>query len=359
MPTRFDAGRREVSRLDDVGDSIRDVDQLDDLLSEPSEGVIETLSRIDGDVLVLGVAGKMGPTLARMSRRAFDAAGSRRRVLGVARFTDPSRSDWMQRHGVETITADLLDPNQLDRLPDAPNVVFMAGMKFGATGQAALTWAMNCLLPAMVARKYRSSRIVAFSTGNVYGLTTPGSGGSKEGDAPDPRGEYAMSCLGRERVLEHLSRSQGTPTALIRLNYACEMRYGVLVDLARKVDAGRPVDLTMGYLNAIWQGDASAMALQALDHAASPARVLNLTGPEVLSVRRLAEEFGRVLDRPVTFEGTEAPDALLNDARRTLALLGPPRVDTERLTRWVADWVARGGASLDKPTHFEEREGKF
>lgn len=359
MTTTHDPDARRPCRLDSVGDSIPDVEALDDLLSEPDAGVIDTLSRLDGDVLVLGVAGKMGPTLARMARRALDEIGGGRRVIGVARFSEPARADWLRRHGVETIAADLLDPDQLDRLPDASLVVFMAGMKFGATGQGPLTWAMNCLLPAQVGRRYRGSRIVAFSTGNVYGLTSPASSGSKESDPPDPRGEYAMSCLGRERMFEYLSQVQGTPTAIVRLNYACEMRYGVLVDLARKVHEGRPVDLTMGYLNAIWQGDANAMALRCLDLAESPARAVNLTGPEVLSVREMAVELGRQMGRPVEFENAEAPDALLNDARATLNRLGPPRVDTDRLLRWVADWVARGGPSLGKPTRFEVRDGRF
>ncbi|WP_165073217.1 NAD-dependent epimerase/dehydratase family protein [Paludisphaera rhizosphaerae] len=340
-------------------DSIRDVEHLEDLLSEPTPAVIEALARLDGDVLVLGVGGKMGPTLARMARRAFDEAGSRRRVIGVARFSDPSLAERLKGFGVETIAADLLDPAQVDRLPDAPNVVFMAGMKFGSTGQEPMTWAVNCLTPALAARRYRDSRVVAFSTGNVYGLTRPEQGGSKEEDAPDPRGEYAMSCLGRERIFQHFSLTQGTPTVLFRLNYAVEMRYGVLADLARKVYEGRPVGLAMGRLNAVWQGDANATALQSLELAASPARIVNATGPEILEVRHLAEVFGRLMDKPVTFEGAEAPDALLNDASRTIAQLGKPRIDIDRLMRWTADWIARGGQSLGKPTKFEVRDGRF
>lgn len=340
-------------------DSIRDVEHLEDILSEPTPAVIEALARLDGDVLVLGVGGKMGPTLARMARRAFDEAGSRQRVIGVARFSDPSLAERLEGFDVETIAADLLDPAQVDGLPDAPNVVFMAGMKFGSTGQEPMTWAVNCLTPALAARRYRDSRIVAFSTGNVYGLTRPEQGGSKEEDVPDPRGEYAMSCLGRERIFQHFSLTQGTPTVLFRLNYAVEMRYGVLADLARKVYEGRPVGLAMGRLNAVWQGDANATALQSLELAASPAKVVNATGPEILEVRRLAEEFGRLMNKPVTFEGAEAPDALLNDASRTIAQLGKPRIDIDHLMRWTADWISRGGESLGKPTKFEVRDGRF
>ncbi|MBX6314129.1 MAG: NAD(P)-dependent oxidoreductase, partial [Isosphaeraceae bacterium] len=315
--------------------------------------------RRDGDLLVLGVAGKMGPSLARMARRAFDAADRRdRRVLGVARFSGGGR-ERLEAHGVETIACDLLDPDALDRLPEAPNVVFMAGMKFGSTGREAQTWAVNTFLPGLVARRFRRSQIVAFSTGNVYGLTPVDRGGSREDDPLDPRGEYAMSCLGRERLFEHFSREQGTPMALIRLNYATEMRYGVLVDIALRVQAGEPIDLAMGYLNAIWQGDANAMALRAFDHVASPPRVINVAGPERLRVRQVAEEFGRRLGRPVRFEGTEAPDALLSDGQLGYRLLGHPRLDAERLIAWIAEWVQHGGETLGKPTRFEVRDGRF
>jgi nucleoside-diphosphate-sugar epimerase len=342
-----------------AGEAIRDVEQLDDRLSEPTEGVIEALSRIQGDLIVLGVAGKMGPTLARMARRASDAAGVDRRILGVARFSSEEPIGWLRAHGVEALRCDLLDPDQLDRLPEVPNVVYMAGMKFGTTGQEATTWAVNSFLPGLVCRKFRRSRIVAFSTGNVYGLTPAQGGGSREGDPPDPRGEYAMSCLGRERVFEHFSRTLGIPMALIRLNYATELRYGVLVDLAWKVRAGEPIDLAMGSFNAIWQGDANAMALRALEQVAVPPTVLNLTGPERLGVRPVAEQFGRLLGREVTVRGAESPDALLSDARRALALFGPPRIDADRMIRWIADWVRRGGPTLEKPTHFEVRDGRF
>jgi nucleoside-diphosphate-sugar epimerase len=338
---------------------IQDVDQLDALLSDPSETAIAALRRIDGDLLVLGVAGKMGPTLARMARRASDAAGVSRRVIGVSRFSSASQQHELERHGIETIRCDLLDERALARLPDVANVIFMAGRKFGSTGDEPYTWAMNTHLPALVAKRFAASRIVAFSTGNVYGLVPAGRGGSREEDVPAPAGEYAMSCLGRERLLTYFSSAHGTPMAILRLNYATEMRYGVLIDLAHHVRRGEPIDVTMGYFNVIWQADANAMGLAALAHVASPALVVNLAGPEELSVRETCELLARRLGMGVEFTGHEAADALLSNGARGWALLGAPRVNAARLIDWSADWVARGGASLGKPTHFESRAGRF
>jgi dTDP-4-dehydrorhamnose reductase len=339
--------------------SIASVEELEELLSRPTEGVIQTLGRLQGDLIVLGVAGKMGPTLARMAQRASEAAGVRRRVIGVARFSDARHQTELQARGIETIRCDLLDEAALAALPDAPNIVFMAGMKFGSTGHEALTWAMNCHLPALVCKKYPRSRIVALSTGNIYGLVPVAGGGSQETDVPNPLGDYAMSCLGRERIFEHFSRQLVIPMAMIRLNYACELRYGVLVDIARRVRSGETVDVAMGHLNTIWQADANAMTLQAFDHVASPPRLLNVTGPELLSVREMAARFGGLMNQRVTISGTEAPTALLANAALVLRLFGPPRVNVEQMVRWIADWVMRGGASLGKPTHFESRNGKF
>jgi nucleoside-diphosphate-sugar epimerase len=334
---------------------IRTEQELDERLSEPTPEVISTLAQLPGDILILGVAGKMGPTIARMARRAADA---RTRVFGVSRFSAGGEPE-LRAHGIETIRCDLLDALQVARLPDAPNVVFLAGRKFGSTGDEAGTWAINSYLPGVVCDRYRQSRIVALSTGNVYGLTPVTGRGSREDDAPAPVGEYAMSCLGRERVFEHFSRAHGTPIALVRLNYACDLRYGVLVDLARKVLSGEPIDLGMGHFNTIWQGDACAMTLRALAHAASPPWVANVTGPDVLSVRAVAECFGQLMNRPVRFIGTEGPTALLSDARPGLQAIGPLRVGTDQLIEWVADWVSHGGRSLGKPTHFESRDGRF
>jgi nucleoside-diphosphate-sugar epimerase len=333
-------------------------EQLEASLSEPTDGVIELMARLEGDIILLGVGGKMGPTLARMARRASDVAGVRRRVIGVSRFSSGDGGS-LQAHGVEAIACDLLDADAVEQLPNAANVIFLAGRKFGSTGDEATTWATNCSLPGVVCRKFRDSRIVAFSSGNIYGLVPVEGGGSREEDTPRPVGEYAMSCLGRERVFEYYSRALAIPTVLIRLNYACEMRYGVLVDLARKVWDGETIDLDMGYLNTIWQGDANAMALRALALAVSPPRVVNVTGPERLSVRDVCKRLGRLMGRPVRFEGTESPTALLSDARLALELLGPPRVGADELIEWVARWVSRGGQSLGKPTHFESRDGRF
>jgi nucleoside-diphosphate-sugar epimerase len=337
---------------------IRTVEQLEDLLSDPPVRVVETFARLEGDLLVLGVAGKMGPTLARMAKRASEAAGVRRRVIGVSRFSEGGDAA-LQAHGIETIRCDLLNEADVARLPNAANVLFLAGRKFGSTGDESTTWAINCFLPGLICRKYSGSRIVAFSTGNVYGLTKVASGGSREDDVPNPVGEYAMSCRGRERVFEYFSRSAGIPVVLFRLNYACDLRYGVLVDLARRVWAGEEIHLGMGYFNVLWQADANAMALLALEQAASPPWVVNVTGPELLSVRVVCERLGKLMDRPVRFTGTEPDTALLSDARRGIEMLDRPRVSADRLIEWVADWVARGGASLEKPTHFESRDGVF
>ena len=338
---------------------IRDVAHLEELLSEPSDAAIEAVRRANGDVLVLGVAGKMGPTLARMARRAMDAAGLSHRVIGVSRFSSPHQEQALEACGVETIRCDLLDESALARLPDAPSVIFMAGRKFGSTGNEPLTWAMNAHLPAIVCARYRGSRIVAFSTGNVYGLTSCGRGGSREDDPPAPVGEYAMSCLGRERMFEYFSSASDIPVAILRLNYATEMRYGVLVDLARRVSRREPVDVTMGYFNTIWQGDANAMALAALDHAATPPLIANIAGPEEVSVRGACTELARMLDVEVTFTGREAEDALLSNGSRGWALLGAPRVNLAQLLSWTAGWIRRGGEHLGKPTQFESRAGRF
>lgn len=335
------------------------VEQLDDRLSAPTPDVVATLARSEGDILVLGVAGKMGPTLARMARRALQAAGIERRVIGVSRFSSVEQRAALEAQGIETIRCDLTDEDAVARLPEAPNVVFMAGMKFGSTGQEARTWAVNCYAPAVVCRRYPQSRIVAFSTGNVYGLTPAGAGGSVESDTTSPVGDYAMSCLGRERIFEHFSRTQGTKAALIRLNYATELRYGVLVDLARAVHAGETVDVTMGFLNAIWQGDANAMSLRAFAHVAVPPFVVNVAGPEQLSVREVCVELGRLMGRTPRFTGEEAPDALLSNAGLARRLFGLPRVDAQRMLEWIAGWVMAGGARLDKPTHFSVRDGRF
>lgn len=339
--------------------SIADIAQLEQMLSEPTDGLIDLFRKLPGDVLVLGAAGKMGPTLTRMAKRASDAADLKRDVIAVSRFSNPNEKHSLESAGVKTIQADLLDERQLDALPDAPNVIYMAGMKFGATGNEPLTWAMNTLLPALVCRKYSGTRIVAFSTGNVYGLSPVKKGGSVEKDPLQAVGDYAMSCVGRERMFEYYSNAKGTRVAIIRLNYAVEMRYGVMVDLASKVWRDEPISLTMGYFNAIWQGDANSTALAALGQAASPAFVLNIAGPETLSVRLVCEEFGELMNKKVQFVGSESADALLSNGQLAYSLFEKPRVSAKQMIAWIADWIMRGGNTINKPTHFESRDGKF
>ncbi|MCR4438056.1 MAG: NAD(P)-dependent oxidoreductase [bacterium] len=338
---------------------ISDEAQLEDLLSEPLPEVVAALATLQGDILILGVGGKIGPSLARMAKRASEAAGVARRIIGVALFESEQAREQLEREGIEAIHGDLLDRAFLEDLPDVPNVIFTAGMKFGSVANLPLTWAINCYLPALVAERFRSSRIVAFSTGCVYPLVPITSGGSLETDPPQPVGEYAQSCLGRERMFEYASLNYRTPVAIIRLNYAVEMRYGVLVDIAQKVLAGEPIDLSMGHVNVIWQGDVNAIVLRCLQHCQSPALVLNVTGPETAAVRWLATEFGALFGKKPKFIGQESDTALLSNAARAFALFGYPRVPLEVLVRWTADWIASGRPLLHKPTHFEVRNGKF
>jgi nucleoside-diphosphate-sugar epimerase len=335
------------------------VEELEDALSTPTAGLVAGMKDLAGDIIVLGAGGKMGPGLARMAKRAADAAGTKRRVVAVSRFSDPAARAGLETAGVEVIPCDLMAPGAVDALPDAPNVIYMAGTKFGTTGAEAATWAQNAYLPGLVCERYKASRIVAFSSGNVYPFSAPTSGGAVETDAASPRGEYAWSVLGRERVVQFFSARNGTPSLLLRLNYSCELRYGVIVDIARRIHEGKPVGVDMGFFNVIWQRDANAVALQSLSQARSPAAILNITGPETLSVRDVAAKLGTLMGRGVSFTGTEAPDALLNNSRRAFQLFGKPETGAEEIMQLVADWVARGGASIGKPTHFDARDGKF
>ena len=332
-----------------------DVAALDAFMAQPSEALIADLRHAPGDIMVLGAGGKMGPTLATLARNA----APERRVIAVARFSEPDVQDTLRQAGIETLRCDLLDADAVRALPLAPNVVFMAGRKFGSSGEPSLTWAMNTHLPALVAQHFRASRIVAFSTGNVYPLTDVLRPPPDEGTPPDPVGEYAQSCLGRERMFEHFSAAHGTPGRLFRLNYAIDCRYGVLHDIAAKVWAGAPVDVSMGHVNVIWQGDANAWALRCLRHVTAPTTPLNVSGPETLSVRFLAERFARIFGRATSIVGTEAPTALLTNAAQAHALFGYPSVPVARMIDWVADWVAREMPALGKPTKFEVRSGRF
>ena len=340
-------------------DSIENEEQLEELLSRPTQEVADLFKSLDGDLIFLGIAGKIGPSLACMARRACEAAGVSKRILGVSRFSNPQEREHLETHGIQTLKGDLLDPAFVSSLPRVPNAIFLAGMKFGAEANLALTWAMNTYMPALVAEHYRTSRIVAFSTGCVYPLADVASGGSTEQEPPVAVGEYAQSCLGRERMFEHGSLRYGTPVSLIRLNYAVEMRYGVLVDIACKVRSGKPIDVSMGYFNVIWQGDMNAAALRSLTLCGSPAKILNLTGPETLSVRETALEFGRLMGKAPVFTGAEAPTALLSNARLAHTLIGKPQVTPQHMMRWIAGWIDHGNQLLNKPTHFEVRNGKY
>ncbi len=333
-------------------------DELEERLSRPSAADVAFAAALTGDVAVLGAGGKMGPSLARRVRRSLDAASRSLRVLAVARFSEPGTAAALERDGIETITCDLLDPAQVSRLPRAPNVLFLAGRKFGSTGRPDLTWAQNVIVPSIVAPHFEGGRIVVFSSGNVYPLVPPSATGSTETDRVDPVGEYAQTCVGRERVFEHASRERGTPCVLFRLFYAVDLRYGTLVDVARKVHAGERVDLRVGHVNALWQGDANSYAFRALSLCETPPRPLVVTGPDVVSVRDAAKAFGRRFARPVRFVGEPGP-ALLGDPASCVSLLGDPEVGLVQLIDWVADWVARGGRSLGKPTHFEATDGRF
>jgi nucleoside-diphosphate-sugar epimerase len=337
-------------------DAPRDEPELEERLSRPTEALTASLAAAPGDILVLGAGGKMGPSLARMARRADPS----RRVIAVSRWSNRAAAEALEAHGVETVGADLLSPRELAALPDAPNVVFMAGQKFGTTGAPTATWAMNAAVPAFVAERFAGARTVVFSTGNVYPLTPPARGGSREADPPAPVGEYAFSCLARERIFGAAAGRHRTPTSIVRLNYAHDLRYGVLTDLALRVARREPIDLAMGYVNVIWQGDANAFALAALARAAAPDPfVVNVAGPETLRVADLARALGERLGVEPVFTGTEGADALLSDASRMRELLDHPLLPVAKLLDWVASWVRGGGPLLGKPTSFERRDGRF
>jgi nucleoside-diphosphate-sugar epimerase len=333
--------------------------ELEEFLSRPSQEVIEIIRKLDGDLLFLGIAGKIGPSLALAAKRACEVAGVNKRILGVSRFSNISEKEQIESYGIETIAGDLLDRKFLESLPKIKNVFFLAGMKFGSEENRSLTWAMNTYLPALVADYYRNSRIVAYSTGCVYQLVPAETGGSSETDVPEPVGEYAQSCLGRERMFEYVSRMYKTSVALIRLNYAVEPRYGVLVDIAQKVKNNMPVDVSMGYFNAIWQGDANNMVIRSLEFASSPAWVVNIAGRETLSVRETALKFGRLFGKEVRFTGKEASTALLSNSEMVTRLMGDPVISIDQVIQWTAEWMKEDKRLLGKPTHFEVRDGKY
>jgi nucleoside-diphosphate-sugar epimerase len=333
--------------------------ELEDLLSEPTDQDVATVARLEPDILILGAGGKMGPSLARRVRRAGERAGTGSRVLAVSRFSSREARESLEADGIPTLSCDFTSAPAISALPRFPNVLFLAGRKFGTTDRTDITWTTNTVVPARVAEHFREARMVVFSTGNVYPLVPAGGPAPTEQDPPMPVGEYAQSCLGRERVVEFVSREDGLQALMFRLNYAVDLRYGTLVDVARKVHRGEPIDLTVGYFNAIWQGDANSYALRSLELCESPPQVLNVTGPDRISVREAAQWFGAFFSREPRFVNQEGPVALLSDSSRCRSLLGEPSVPQQRLREWVAHWVAAGGASLNKPTHFEAADGRF
>ncbi|MBI5095613.1 MAG: NAD(P)-dependent oxidoreductase [Candidatus Hydrogenedentes bacterium] len=333
--------------------------ELEDRLSEPSPALIEMMRRLDGDILILGAGGKMGPSLAHLAARAVADSGVSRKVVAVSSFSSPQTRVQLDAWGIETIAADLLAPGALDTLPDAENVLYMCGRKFGSTGAEWNTWATNVYLAGLAGRRFAKSRIVSFSTGNIYPFEPLDSRGSTEATPPGPVGEYAMSCLGRERMFDYASHELGAKVVHYRLNYAAELRYGVMLDVAARVWEGQPVDIGNAAVNLVWQGYANRVALQCLELADSPPRILNVTGPEKVSVRWLARELGARLGRTPNFVGEESQTALISDASECHRLFGLPEVNLETLMDWVAHWVKAGGHTLGKPTHFETRDGKF
>lgn len=338
---------------------MKTVEELEQLMTTPSVALIEDIKQLEGNIMILGIGGKMGPTLAMMAKKAIDEAGLKKKVIGVSRFSNGTLQEELEAAGIDTIATDLLDEEQLKKLPVEKNIIYMAGNKFGTAGNEDFTWAMNTYLPGRVAEHFKGANIVVFSTGNVYPLVPVIQGGCDELHPVAPVGEYGQSSLGRERVFTYFSNKDQTPITIFRLNYAIDMRYGVLLEIARSVNSGSPIDLSMGHVNVIWQGDANEYAIRSLLVASTPATILNVTGPETLSVRWLARKFGELLGKEPVFVGSEQESALLNNAGKAHQLFGYPHVSIREMVEWTADWVANDGETLNKPTHFQERKGQF
>jgi nucleoside-diphosphate-sugar epimerase len=338
---------------------MNDINELYRQLLLPSDALVSDIAELNGDILILGVGGKMGPALAKLAKQAIDRAGVNKRVIGVSRFSGAGLQDELNSLGLETYEADLLQDDQLDALPDAENVLYLAGTKFGTTDQAPFTWAMNSYLPGRVAQKYKNSRIVVFSTGNVYPLTPFLMAGADETETPQPIGEYAQSCLGRERLFQYYSSKYNTPILIFRLNYANDVTYGVLLEIARSVKEKKPIDLSMGHVNVIWQGDANEIALRAFHHCSVPSKILNVAGPEIIPVRWLAKEFGKLFAQTPEFINQEQDTALLSNAAESFRLFGYPKVPLKKMIELIVEWINEGGKIINKPTHFQERAGQF
>ena len=338
---------------------MKDINKLYESLLAPSEALVSDIAALKGDILILGVGGKMGPALARLAKHAVDRAGVKKRIIGASRFSEEGLQDELNSLGIETYQADLLQDDQLKTLPDTENVLYLAGTKFGTTGKEPFTWAMNSYLPGRVAQKYKNSRIVVFSTGNVYPLTPVLMGGADENLIPQPVGEYAQSCLGRERLFQYYSSIHNTPILIYRLNYANDVTYGVLLEIARSVKEKKPVDLSMGHVNVIWQGDANEIALRALHHCSVTSKIINVTGPEIIPVRWIAKEFGKLFGQSPEFLNQEQDTALLSNAAESFRLFGYPKVPLKKMMELIVEWINEGGRIINKPTHFQERTGQF
>ena len=336
-----------------------DLEVLEQELLKPSDALVSDISKIDGDIIILGVGGKMGPSMAKLARRAIKSAGVNKRIIGISRFSEAGTREELEAEGIETISADLLNEKQLAELPDAANIMYLAGTKFGTTGKEPFTWAMNSYLPGRVAERYKNSRIVAFSTGNIYPFTPVSSGGLSEEHLPAPVGEYGQSCLGRERIFQYFSERYQIPTLIYRLNYAIDLRYGVMLEIAKSVIEGKPIDLSTGNVNVIWQGDANEIAIRSFLHCDVPANILNVTGPETLSIKWLAEQFGLILGKEPQFVNEVQPNALLSNASKAHQLFGYPRVTVRQMIEMTVAWLQGGGKTINKPTHFQERKGQF
>jgi len=328
-------------------------------LLKPSADIVSDIQKIDGDIMILGVGGKMGPGLARVARQAVGKAGINKKIIAVARFSEPGLRNQLQNEGIETISADLLNDEQLQALPEAKNILYLAGTKFGTSDNPSFTWAMNAYLPGRVAQRFKDSRIVVFSTGNVYPMSSVYFGGVTEHDLPSPNGEYGQSCLGRERLFQYYASIYNTALLIYRLNFANDVTYGVLLEVAKSVKGGQPIDLNMGHFNAIWQGDANEIAVRSLLYCDVPAKILNVSGPETISVRWLAEEFGRMFGRQPVFMNEERPTAFLSNTAECSRLFGYPKVTLKQMMELLVEWIKQGGKTINKPTHFQERTGKY
>ena len=345
--------------MDAPPDTITDEVELDGLLTQPSPALIEFISSVSNPLVILGAGGKMGPTLAVLAKHAADTAGHPLEVIAISRYSNETTRQWLENNGVQTVTADLAEADQWSSLPDSNNVIYLVGQKFGTEDNPGLTWALNTLVPSHACERYAQSRIVALSTGCVYPLVPITSGGATEETSPEPIGEYASACLARERIFEYHASKHEINVALIRLNYAIDLRYGVLHDIAQNIWQGKPVDLAMGHFNCIWQGDANERILRSLKHCTNPHNILNLTCPGASSVRTVAEQLGELLEREVQFSNTESESAWLNKPAKTIELFGEPKTSLNTMLQWTAHWTKIEGRSHRKPTHFEVRDGKY